>query len=448
MMRYDYNEFRGHSKSSRTRTGGRWNGAVWEKDILTAEDIHEIMRDEELRLFESKRARIISKALLRDLAHSRFQDELKELAKMARLRSIQIGDPFRKNLPPFGYLAQNQNGSGVHLMDLPTGEAFHIPKEAFPMHIQVTGPSGSGKSTVVRHLVEQVVASGGTVVECNLKGEVQGFAGLPYSIWNEANLKLDIFKPVGDSNIHAVELCENIAFNFNLIASKRELLSGLAELYDREGPFSFDGWIQKIRGKQKFPSQMQSTAMGVLQHIAFSSYGVFKEGKVGLIEEILSTPGYHIINACRFPDDVANFIHSLFISHEARMRRENPARREKLIVFVIDDALDVVRGSSRTEAEYGLNPLSKWATVVRAWNMGLIIASQNISIVAPTLVQNSDTLIALGSHSEDANTLATYMGLDDEQKSALPEIRRGELICLCRSVWPAKALRGQLKLAD
>ena len=98
-------------------------------------------------------------------------------------------------------------------------------------------------------------------------------------------------------------------------------------------------------------------------------------------------------------------------------------------------------GSKGYESEGHTSPIADWALLGRALNIGLVIGAQNFSLISPTLRNNCDTVVSMGSYGEDASALAKFMNLNREQASVLPLIRPGEAIAIARSQWPL-ALRG------
>ena len=106
------------------------------------------------------------------------------------------------------------------------------------------------------------------------------------------------------------------------------------------------------------------------------------------------------------------------------------------IVIVADDALSFVSGSKARESEGHANPFAVYSHMGRSLGVGLITVAHNYSLISPTLRHNTDTVISLGSHGDDASALARFMSLTPEQAEMLPRIRPGTGIGISRSTWP------------
>jgi len=57
-------------------------------------------------------------------------------------------------------------------------------------------------------------------------------------------------------------------------------------------------------------------------------------------------------------------------------------------------------------------------------------------LLSPSLRNNADTVVCLGSSGEDARAVAEHMNLSAEQAAVLSTLRPGEAVVFARSEWP------------
>jgi hypothetical protein len=235
-----------------------------------------------------------------------------------------------------------------------------------------------------------------------------------------------------------------LASHLNLFASRRLLMETLEILLRRQrkpGTWPlFSEWIALL-------DQIHvSSASRLGQYKEASLYalkGIQKElGKVldcvssTMLDHLLAQSGCIVILTESLSVEATSLLASLVINYAYHLRgRADPEALEP-VIFVLDDALPLIRSSSFAESEGGINPISTWAFMGRSRRMGIVCAAQNYSIVSPTFRNNCDSVLCFGSYGRDAVEIARDLNLSPEQAAALTVIRPGEVVAIARSVWP------------
>ncbi len=362
------------------------------------------------------------------------------------------GNSFHGNPPPAGSLPPLSHGR-VPIAHLATGDVLSIPIDDLTKNALLTGPTGSGKTNSLRALTGSVIESNtGTVVVFDRKGgEVADCAylaqpNLPLLLLNFSELMIAGLQPPRGISLSAFasSIVALIASGFNLFASRRLLIDTLDTLYHRPQPQAtwptlshWMGMIEAIRvNALSRLGQYREACLYTLKQILRELGGAVDFVSSNMLDRLLSHRGCVIIATNGLSAEISSFLASLIINYAYQSREGAAHNSLEPLIFVLDDALPLVRGSTDMEIEGGINPISSWAFMGRSRKMGLCVAAQNFSLISPALRNNTDTVLCFGSYGRDAEEVGRHLSLTKEQAAMLPVIRPGEVIAIARSTWP------------
>jgi len=280
------------------------------------------------------------------------------------------------------------------------------------------------------------------LVDCQLL--TQGRAGVFPLMYRE--LELAMLQPVAGMSVFAFTsvIVELLANHLNLMASRRLMRETLQILFKRprqQGTWpTLSEWIdliEKIRvDAVSRLGQYREAALYALKGIENELGEVVGFAASNLLERMYSQAGCFVIMTGGLSVEAASLLASLFINHAYLSREASDSGSRHPLIFVLDDALPLVRGNAAAESEGGINPLSTWAFMGRSRGIGFVVAAQNFSLISPVLRNNSDTVLCFGSYGRDAEELARHLNLDRDQAAVLPVLRPGEVVAIARSGWP------------
>ena len=247
----------------------------------------------------------------------------------------------------------------------------------------------------------------------------------------------------------AIVLSELFAASFSLQASRRLLVDVFEQMYGESRSEGVSPVWSRLVQRLEHLKAMPMTREGQYRAaVLFCAKCVQRElgpalGHVSsdFFAKMQEFDGCLVIRTDQLSAQVATFLVGVFLhwAYEDRARRREEAHRR--LVFAVDDALALVKGSTYTDTQE-LNPLSNLALMARSKNIGFVIGAQDYSLVSPALRGNCDTHIVCGAYGKDAEEVARDMNLTEEQEAELPLLRPGEAVVLARSTWP-KAVRGR-----
>lgn len=253
------------------------------------------------------------------------------------------------------------------------------------------------------------------------------------------------------SPAYCTSIIQLLATNLNLFASRR-LMSETLDLLQRRkrapGTWPlFSEWILTIEqihvSSASRLGQYREATLYALKTVYTELGTVLDCAASSMLDDLFALSGCVIVVTDMLSVEAASLLASLMINYAFQQRGLADPRGLAPLIFVLDDALPLIRGSGAGESEGGINPIATWAFMGRSRRMGLVCAAQNYSEVSPALRNNCDTVLCFGSYGQDARELARDLDLTREQASMLSVIRPGEVIAMARSVWPL-ACRGRV----
>ena len=266
-------------------------------------------------------------------------------------------------------------------------------------------------------------------------------------------LSIALFQPPAGvaSSTFCSGIVQLLATHLNLFASRR-LMSETLDLVLRRkrqpGTWPLlSAWIDVIEQIHVHAAsrlgQYREAALYAIKSIYTELGSALDCARSSMLDILLAQSGCFIVVTDGLSAEAASLLASLIINYAFQQRARVDPRRLTPLIFILDDALPLIRAGSAGESEGGINPIATWAFMGRSRRIGLICAAQNYSEVAQALRNNADTVLCFGSYGKDARELARDLDLTREQASMLPVIRPGEVIAMARSVWPL-ACRGRV----
>jgi len=414
--------------------------------FLPEEEAIAIVRDPRLRARDD---RVLQNLI--SLAQSTGQPaHWKLLTRRVRrgvLQALRYPERYLFNYPSPGQLRMPRPGDAP-LLRMPNDLIFFvgIGLNGSCLNIIIVVRTGAGKTTLL--MVILIAWSGfGTIIAFENKRELARIAN--YAQPGEVVLldAKDIHLSLSDGlefmslEEHVAQISGLFAGALNLHASQRLFTALCHEAFRRQGPSGLSlrnlvSLAEKINAAQTSKSgTYRDSLLFALRDLLQRSGSVFDSAQSNFLKQMFSQGRTYIINWGGLTTDSATLLASLMYRYAYEWRRAT-GKNHPPIVIVADDALSFVSGSKARESEGHANPFAVYSHMGRSLGVGLITVAHNYSLISPTLRHNTDTVISLGSHGDDASALARFMSLTPEQAEMLPRIRPGTGIAITRSLWP------------
>ena len=386
--------------------------------------------------------------------HERFIREAR--ARMAS--EARDANPFLQNLPDRQVMRRITRQGGAPLCYLSNGQALRLPLGKFGSSRNAIwcGPTGSGKSSAL--LMTHLSFSGRAHQWIfDKKGDMARLAKyeqpgdvIILNVGRAACLSLADGLANLSPDAHIAEIKRLLLANARgLSASGRFLTGVLNECYKAEGAagLRLSRIISRIESLDSAATSRlggyKTTCLNVLVDLQARSGGLFDAPPSNFIDRLLAPPPRTcIFDTGGLSADVATFYLSIlysYVYHRRRTRHES----EPPVIISIDDAMNFLVGSSSSEREGRAHPIADFSLMGRSLGIGIFCGIQCISLVSPTLLNNTATVVSLGAYGGDAAAVTRLMDLTPEQSSYLPTLVPGEAIVVARTVWPF-AVYGQI----
>ena len=412
-----------------------------------------IENDPRLRLAEDDRLRSAFESF-QVSGDPRDLDHLTNTLRARLVEQARNDDPFLRNLPTRQVIRRMERQGGAPLVYLSNGQVLRMPLGKFgaSQNWQNIGPSGSGKTVAL--MLQSLSFSGRAIqihfdrkadlahlVDFKQPGEVvvlDAKRDVPLSLSDG----LDLLGP----ETQIAQIVTLLAFHLNLHASRRLLTNVLSDLLKREGAAGLQlrrvvSTLEQLEGARTSKlGGYRDSLLFALTDLLQRSGAVFDWPPSNFLEQLLSGPRTFVIKTGGLSIDHAALMTSLiyrYVYERRRVRRET----EPPVIIAIDDAMPFATGSAASEREGRSHPIANWAHMGRSLNVSISVSVQNLSLVSPTLLGNTGSMVCLGAYGADATAVKRFMSLTDEQAAFLPTLRPGEAVAICRPQWPY-AVRG------
>ncbi|AQT68733.1 conjugal transfer ATP-binding protein TraC [Anaerohalosphaera lusitana] len=312
-------------------------------------------------------------------------------------------------------------------------------------HLLVAGRSGSGKTNLTFVLVDSVIRSGIKVLALDWK---RGYRDLKqvhpdlkvYTVGRDISpFRFNpLIPPPGcEPNIWIKLIVDVIADAYlggeGVISL---LVSGLEHLYNEFGVYEgigprwptikdLLGWLKnaKLKGRA---AQWQASAQRILMAMTYGEFGRVVETQdnsdiLKLLDEncVLEMDGLSAnTDKVMFSEALALYVYRHRLAQGPRDKLTN--------LLVIEEAHNLLHAKQAGSRE---SVLENSIRMVRQYGLGYVFVDQSASLLSKVAFANSYATIALSQKlRSDITSLTSAMNLDDDQKSALSQLERGEAI--------------------
>jgi len=153
------------------------------------------------------------------------------------------------------------------------------------------------------------------------------------------------------------------------------------------------------------------------------------------LPEVFSEPKTFVISCGGFGPSILSLVISVFFFYIYETRRQR-GQTHPPVYMVMDDAMNLIFGSSLGESQHEARPILDWVRQTRFLGIHSFFGGQNYAESSPIIRNNCPTLICLGGTGQDAIEMARHMNLDSDQAAVIPQLTRGEGIIFARNQWP------------
>lgn len=378
---------------------------------------------------------------------NRFFQELRRQA----VNDARAANPFLCNLPDLRSMRRIQTRGGALLCCPANTLPMRLPlgKEGTSRNILVIGATGAGKSSFSRllHLAYSGRAHQWII---DKKGDMAALANY------EQPGEVIVFDSRRDVSLSLADGLDNLPLSAHIAETKRLLLANapglsasgrflttnLTEGYRKEGPAGLllPRIIARIEALDTAATSRlggyRATCLNVLTDLHERSGGLFDAPPSNLIERLLTSPPRTcVFNTRGLSSDIVTLYISLLYSYVYH-RRLRLHESEPPIILSIDDAMEMAAGSASGERERRIHPIADFSMMGRSSGIGISASCQNFSLLSPSLVNNTATVISLASYGADAAAVSRFMDLTPEQSACIPRLTPGEAVVMARTQWP------------
>lgn len=383
-------------------------------------------------------------------------DRFLQEARRRMISKARDADPFLRNMPDRQAMRRIQRCGGAPLCYLSNGQALRLPLLDASRNLLAVGPTGMGKTSFLTfihlsysgHAHQWIIDKKGDLARL-AKYEQPG-AVIVLNIQRHALLSLADGLDNLPPKAYIAELKRQLLANApGLSASGRLLTDVLNYCYKHEGRagLRLSRIIARIEELDAAATSRlggyKTTLLNVLTDLQGRSGGLFDAPPSNFIERLVSAPPQTCVFDTRgLSVDVITLYFSLLYSYvyhrRLRLRESKPP-----IILSLDDATAFSSGSLSSEREGRAHPIVDFSMMGRSSGVSIFCGVQNLSLVSPTLLNNTATVIVLGSYGADAAAVSRFMDLTPDQASLLPTLVPGEAVVIARTQWPF-AVYGQI----
>jgi len=378
------------------------------------------------------------------------REKIRIILEAERIQDMRTGDVFRP-LAPRELLVQGD----LHLCNQVDGVPWMIPANALTRGMLLTGPQGGGKTRLLIWICNQLRYRNIPYFILDPKQELKDWAdylGASYVTVNDISIDLSpppgltyeqwlrsLMPQLGDilAVIYGIEILQEAA---TISIDQREKYvkeAGqntelcLNDLY-LAVPFVTD----VSRGRRVGYRDAVSTG---LSRILTGSGNLFRCRKGIDLARIFFNR--NTILGCRSITDefAAKFLslYLLYWLYEAE-RFSSPTDTLKK-VLVLDDATQYLQKRPGFDAASSTSSFTHIFARLRSSGAGVIATTQIPHLADPGILALSHTVLCVGGlhYGEDTKLLAQMLSLSEEQRRAIPHLRKREVIGICAgSAWP------------
>jgi len=306
---------------------------------------------------------------------------------------------------PFNKKPSIEEMEGIYIgNDLESGWPIIIDKNALSKHIAVIGPTGKGKTVTLATIIESMIALGGSnIIAIDFKGDLVPLVNKNLiSILEPNSLPLNILiKPDYIPRVDWALIVNDLLINVMKIDPKRSsaILSAIVE-----------GKIDSLNAEKILLNRDLAILANVIELVTSSSnysklYDLLIRGSI-----LFSLKGYGTTFQNMYGGLVLSIIS--YLVSIGRLQRS---------LVIIDEAWRIMRiRSFRTLVKEG-----------RSRGVGVIYAVQNIEDIPEDILDNTNTIIAFGSYSDNyIDKIRRVLGLNRQYLEKMKHLSVGEAVMI------------------
>lgn len=353
-------------------------------------------------------------------------------------------------------------GADGILLGTMNGTRFHLPAADLLLHAGVFGKSGSGKTTLLLRMIRQLTAQGVPVlvlepVKREYRSLIRENTAQVYTV--DSNVSPFIINPfLPPPSVTLEQYRPHLLQAFQAAYSMPDPLpslfgSAITEAYARYGwkdssqasdpdvtvfgLWEFVQVFQDLIRRSNYSAEVRGNVSsgGTFRLLSLldRSRKTFENIRSVDVQELLS--GQVVLELGRLEGDQKCLVAALtLISVLAYLRTVRSSGTELRNVIVLDEAHVLMdSGSGSTEETKAADEtmqrlLVNFVAEMRALEVGIIVADQAPTRVGVDLLDNMDTRILFRLSGTEAEAAAKAVGLDPDEKLALTQLARGEVL--------------------
>jgi hypothetical protein len=383
---------------------------------------------------------LFPKEIAEKLAFASLFDGEEDLSDLLKLSEMKIAMSKKTFISPPDL---EESSGGIVLGRVLSGSQqlfpFSISLEDINRHVAIFSSTGMGKTTLVINMLLQMLSREKPIpfLVTDWKRDLRHLTRkLPILVLRWEWLKINFLQPpkgvskkqwmmmVADIFAHVFgffSASENYMMQFmdRLYKEHKDCYPTLQELYEA---------IENTEEKSRRYIDYQDVVKNRLASMLIVLKDVV-DCRVGFpLEELLDYPVVLEFDGLR--RDEANFIVEYLLAYIFAYRMANGHRGTLRHVIVFDEATRIFykkREWRETTIELGMPFIETVPQIIRDYGEGILFALQEPSAASHSLLANSNVkIVGFLGEGGDINAISKSLDLDDEERSAIPKLERGE----------------------
>jgi hypothetical protein len=366
------------------------------------------------------------------------EEDLSELLKLSEMKIAMSKKPFI----PSPSLEELAKYSGEILL----GRILNCEKEMHPFcisledinrHIAIFSSTGMGKTTLIINILLQLLNREKPIpfLAIDWKRDLRHLTR-KHPIWvlRWDWLKVNFLQPpkAVSKKQWMMIIADIFAHVFGFFsASENYLMQFIDQLYQKKDYPTLQELFEAIDNAEE-KSRRYIEYQDVVKNRLASMLIVFGDVvncRVGFpIEELLDHP--MVVELDGLGRDQANFLVEYLLAYIFAYRLANGHRGRLRHVIVFDEATRVFfrkREWRETTIELGMPFVETVPQIIRDYGEGILFALQEPSLTSHSLMANSNVkIVGFLGEGEDIDAIATSLDLNEEERSAIAKLERGE----------------------
>jgi hypothetical protein len=315
--------------------------------------------------------------------------------------------------------------------------SFAVSLPDLQKHVAIFGSTGFGKTTLIINILRQLLEHGIPFLYFDFKQDLRHIREWPLVVLRWNWLKINPLQPPKgvDAKQWMTIVADIAAHTFGWFwASENYLMQYMDRLYEEKegkGHPTFREVYELIANTQEMSrrySEYRDVVMNRVASMLIVLKGVIDCETGFPIEELLNYPVVIELDGLR--RDEQNFLVELLLAYIFSYRMANSQRGKLRHVLVFDEATRVYfkkREYRETTVELGMPFIDTLPAIIRDYSEGMIFAAQEPSIISHSVLANTNLkIVGFLGEGEDIETIAKSLDLEEDERSAIAGLARGE----------------------